>query len=134
MGIDVQLLSKVTIVFFNYIIIIAMKFKDFFSFQIWCDISEESKSFILQLLHTDPTVRLSARQALRHVWFTAIKRTYPKTSERSADQRSVRSGRSVGSSRSGGSSVQSLRVSGHRRVQIHHLEALSKDPEVAAML
>lgn len=133
MGIDVQFLSKVTIVFFDYIIIITMKLKEFF-FQIWCDISEESKSFILQLLHTDPTVRLNARQALRHVWFTASKRTYPKTSERSADQRSVRSGRSVGSSRSGGSSVQSLRVSGHRRVQIHHLEALSKDPEVAAML
>lgn len=100
---------------------------------IWCDVSEESKSFIIQLLHTDPTVRLNARQALHHAWFTSSNLTYPKMAERT-DQRSVKSGRSVGSSKSGGSSVQSLRVSGHRRVQVHHLEALSRDPEVAAML
>ncbi|XP_055951082.1 serine/threonine-protein kinase H1 homolog [Argiope bruennichi] len=103
---------------------------------IWSDVSEEAKSFVHQLLQTDPSMRLSASAALQHDWFTTTKLTYspPKSSDRhKSDRRSLRSSRSVGSSRSGGS-VQSLRVSGHRRVQVHHLEALSSDPEVAAMM
>ncbi|GFQ78562.1 hypothetical protein TNCT_596011 [Trichonephila clavata] len=103
---------------------------------VWSDVSEEAKSFIHELLQTDPSMRLSANAALQHDWFTTPKLTYspPRNNDRhKSDRRSLRSSRSVGSSRSGGS-VQSLRVSGHRRVQIHHLEALSSDPEVAAMM
>lgn len=102
---------------------------------VWYDVSEEAKSFVRQLLQTDPDNRLSADQAMQHSWLTSRRLSYRQTtSERPrSDHRSQRSSRSVGSSRSGGS-VQSLRISGHRRVQIHHLEALSCDPEAVAMM
>ncbi|XP_015911540.1 serine/threonine-protein kinase H1 homolog [Parasteatoda tepidariorum] len=108
------------------------------SSSIWCDISEESKLFVHQLLQTDPSNRLNAEAALQHEWLMSSKLTYtpsPKSNHggHKSDHRSQRSSRSVGSSKSGGS-VHSLRVSGHRRVQVHLLEALSSDPEVAAMM
>ncbi|GFW50466.1 hypothetical protein TNCV_2887711 [Trichonephila clavipes] len=73
---------------------------------VWSDVSEEAKSFIHQLLQTDPSMRLSANAALEHDWFTTSKLTYspPRNNDRhKSDRRSLRSSRSVGSSRSGGS-------------------------------
>lgn len=124
-----QVSQKMTVIY-----VLMYSFLTEFVLQVWRDISSESKSFVRHLLHTDPDVRPSARTALDHPWFTCPLLTFSTPGPAAQHQSSDRSVRSVGSSRSGNSSVHSLRVSGHRRVQLQHLEALSSDPEVAHML
>lgn len=36
----------------------------------WRDVSQDAKDFILTLLNTDPTKRVSSEEALKHVWLT----------------------------------------------------------------
>lgn len=102
---------------------------------VWSEVSDEAKKFIHQLLQCDPNKRLSATQAIQHSWLTATSLSYSQSKQSKPSDyhcNSQRSTRSSGSTRSG-RSLHSLR-SGSRRVHAHHLEALSSDPEVLAMI
>jgi len=65
----------------------------------WCDISAECKNFVRSLLHSDPSKRLSAHEALKHPWIAKglassqltpeIKEEEPEPAVRSPSKRRV---------------------------------------------
>lgn len=101
---------------------------------VWEDISEEGKVFVRSLLEREPNNRLTASQALDHVWICEVsqQQTGGRTMNVCRRPGSMKSSRSLASVRSG-RSVHSLR-SGHRRVRAQQLDVLCSDPEVAGMI
>ncbi|XP_067139711.1 serine/threonine-protein kinase H1 homolog [Centruroides vittatus] len=100
--------------------------------QVWENVSEDGKNFVRSLLQREPTSRLTAFQALEHLWICETSQR--QTPGRIVNRRpgSLKSSRSLTSVRSG-RSVHSLR-SGHRRVRAQQLDVLKADPEVAGMI
>lgn len=115
-------------------------------FQHWKDVSPPAKDFIDKLLVVDPDTRLSAMQALNHVWLksnaanssnknlhrTISQNLLQRQSTRANSTKSAKSTRSTKSNKSN-KSGRSLR-SEHRRVQPEEIDELHRDPEIQAEL
>lgn len=102
------------------------------STQVWENVSEDGKNFIRCLLQREPSSRLTAFQALEHLWIRETSQRQTPVRVVSRRPGSLKSSRSLTSVRSG-RSVHSLR-SGHRRVRAQQLDVLKADPEVAGMI